>query len=156
LRGLPERVGLEREVIHADLTVSGLFEHRAAKLIKGALLVAARQVVFGEVALAGLEPGDVRVCVEGYAVGAVAADDFNRPLDARARLERQAVNQIVVDARVAGGARLFGDDANLLFGLHAVDRLLHARVEILYAEAQASEAEARERPEVFAGRDARV
>src|SRR5438045_310753 len=83
-----------------------------------------RQVVFGEVALAGLEPGHVRVRVEGYAVGAVAAHDFNRLLDARARLERQAVDEVVVDARVARGARLLGDDSHLLLGLDAVDGLL--------------------------------
>src|SRR5206468_1070059 len=47
-------------------------------------------------------------------------------------------------------------DPHLLLGLDAVDGLLHARVEVLYAEAQAAEAEARERLEVLTGCDARV
>ncbi|PYS99252.1 MAG: hypothetical protein DMF65_09610, partial [Acidobacteria bacterium] len=70
-------------MIHADLSVARLFEHRATEFVEGALLVAARQVVFGEVALPRLEPGHVRVGVEGDAVGAQAADGLDRLLDAR-------------------------------------------------------------------------
>ena len=98
----------------------------------------------------------MRVGVEGDAVGAQAADGLDRLLDARAGLEGQAVDEVVVDARESGGARFFRDLAHLLFGLHAVDGALDDLVEILYAEAQPSEAEARERNEVLARRHARV
>ncbi len=143
-------------MIHADLDVARLFEHLAAQLVERALLVADGQVVFGEVALARLEPGHVRVGVEGYAFGPVAADDLDRARDALARLERQAVDEVVVDAREAGGARLLGDGAHLLLGLHAVDGVLHDGVEVLYAEAQTFEAEEREDAQVLDGRHARV
>src|SRR5947209_2542327 len=98
----------------------------------------------------------MRVRIKGYAVRSKAAHGFDRLLDTMKRLKRETVNQIVIDARETCSARVFRHCANLLFRLNAVHNILHARVEILYAQTQAAEAEARKRQQLFARRSARV
>ncbi len=68
----------------------------------------------------------------------------------------QTVNQIDIDAvepeRAGGGDQV----ARHLVGLHAMDGLLHERIEILHAHAQAIETETAKSFEMRGGGDARV
>jgi len=82
LKSSPQRIRLKREVIHAYLFVASLLKHHSTLLIKSAFLVAGRQVKLCEAALSGLDPGDVRVGVEGYAVWTKTTHGFNRLLHA--------------------------------------------------------------------------
>jgi hypothetical protein len=68
----------------------------------------------------------------------------------------QPVHEVDVDAREAERARVLDQPLRLLDGLLAVHRVLHLGVEVLDAHADAAEAEAGERLEVRARRDAGV
>lgn len=154
--GGPEGIGFEGEVVHADLAVAGVFEEGAAEFVEAAFLFAGGEVVLGEFPLAGFDPGDVGVGVEGDAIGAESGDGLDGVADALFGLEGEAVDEVEVDIAEAGGAGLFGGGADEVFVLDAVDDVLDDGVEVLDAEAEAGEAEAGEGFEVLGSGDAGV
>ena len=110
----------------------------------------------GERTLLLLEPRYVRVAEHRDAVGREREHLLDRGLKRFGGLMRQAVDEVDVEALKAQLARGGDQVARHFVWLHAVDRLLHLRLEILDAHAEAVEAHAPQRFEMRAAGDTRV
>ncbi len=137
---VPQAVGRQGEMIEADFPVARLLEALTPAFIERALRRPFGHVGIREAALSGFDPGHVSVAVEGDAIGAQAADRVHRQLDAGQSLERQPIDQVEIHAGEAHRACLLGDGLHLRHALHAVDDVLHLRIEVLDAETDAAEA----------------
>src|SRR5260221_7195803 len=126
-------------MIEADFPIARLLEALTAALIERALRRPFGDVGIREAALSGFDPGHVGVAVESDAIGAQVADRVHRQLDAGQGLERQPVDQVEIDAGETRRACLPGHRLHLGYALHAVDDVLHLRIEVLDAETDAAE-----------------
>ena len=88
--------------------------------------------------------------------GRSSADLRDGALERLRRLLRQAVDQVGVDRLEAERARRAHQVTHALEALHAVHRLLHRRVEVLDAEADAVEAQSRPARQALGVRGARI
>lgn len=137
------------EVVHADFGVAALVQQAAAQFVERPFCFACRQIGLGIGPLAGLQPRHVGVAVKRQALRPQLADFLHVALDMRWRLERQPEDEVVVDAGEAdftGGLR---HAEHLFLRLKAVDDPQYFIVKILHAEAEAAEAEAVQRAQVF-------
>ncbi len=96
------------------------------------------------------------VVVKRQAVGVERKHGFEGGFDAFERLVRQAVNQIHTHRFEARFARSLNHFARFFNGLHAVDRFLHFRVEVLNAHAHAVKTQPAQMQHGFAADFARV
>ena len=128
-------------MVHADIVVAGVAQHRERVGQHGQLFRRTRQLGAQDAALR-LEAGrQVGVGIERDAIGAQLLDLLQRMAEGFGRLLGQAVDQVDVDRLEADLARGLHQREHLLGRLHAMDRLLHRRIEVLHAEAQPVEAE---------------
>lgn len=127
------------EMIHADIDIAGVVQAADAQRQHVELGVGAGQVVFVDAALRLEQVRQVRVMVDGDAVGIGFDDLRQRPVDRHHRLLRQPVDEVDADGAEARLARGADRRQRLFLRLDAVDRLLHVGVEILHAEADAVE-----------------
>src|SRR5689334_18482874 len=150
--GSPQRVALQGEMVHADLDIAGFLQQAATEFIECALFVTQRQIRLREMTLPGLYPGHMRIAVEGNSIRSQSLYRVYRLRDAAVSLERESIDQVVINRVESDCARGFGNETHLGFGLNPIHRLLHARFEILNSETEAAEAEAIEYVElVFLG-----
>lgn len=96
------------------------------------------------------------VAENGEAVGSELDGFVGRGNDAGGCLPRQPVDEIEVDAIDSGLAQRFDHVLRDVVGLHAVDRRLDRRVEILHAKAGAIDAARGERASHVGRQRARV
>ena len=133
--------------VEADRLVAGSDDQRAGA---GRLLEALgriRQRGFVDHGLVFLHPRHMRIAEQGDAVGPERQRLQQGRFDAVAGLERQAIEQIEIDAGNAARAGAVDHRPCLLETLQPVDRRLHLRVKILHAEADARHADFGERVE---------
>ena len=98
----------------------------------------------------------MRVAEHGHAVGRERQHLVDRRLKCLGGLVRQAVNQIHAQAFKSQFARRQDQVARHFVRLHAVNRLLHLRLEILNAHAEPVESETPQRFQMRAAGHARI
>ena len=95
----------------------------------------------GQRALLLAQPGHVRVAEHGHAIRRDGHHLLYGVREALGGLQRQAIDQVDVDAVKAKPARFFNQRARHFQRLHAMNRFLHFWMKILNAHAQAVEAQ---------------
>ncbi len=151
-----ERVGRQREVVHADVDIVARHEagHREAQHRHALRGIGQRRRVDATLRLEAR--WQVGVGIERDAVGPQRGHARHGVREARGRLARQAVDQVGVDRGEAEFARVGDQGAHLVERLNAVHGLLDGGVEVLHAEADAVEPAAPQVGEAFAAHGARI
>src|SRR3989344_5920764 len=134
-----KRILLQSEMIHSDFNITGHFKGCSAQLVQQSLRFSIRQVRFRISTLSGLHPWNMRITVKSNAVRTQADNfiyGFHHTLN---RLQRQAINQVIIDRIVAHRTRENCDFFNGFLCLEAVNSPLDMLVEILYTQTNAAE-----------------
>ncbi|MNV30110.1 hypothetical protein D3C71_1213660 [compost metagenome] len=128
-------------MVHADVLVAGCGQalHRQAE--QRELVFRRRHAAFVDLPLCSKQVWQVRIAVHSQSIRAQRQHQFQGTAEALKALPGQAVDQIDVDRTHAAVAARAQDVQRLPHALHAVDRFLHLRVEILHTQAGAIEAE---------------
>src|SRR6185369_11546238 len=90
--------------------------------------------------LSGFDPGHMGVAVESDSIGPQPLYCGYRLFDASASLERQSIDQVIVDRVESDCARALSDETHLFLRLDSIHRLLDARIEILNSQTKTAEA----------------
>src|SRR5574344_697200 len=142
------------EMVHPDKRETGLHKAAAGIQEKFELMAGIRARIFVEGALVRLERREMRVAVEGDAVGVRVDGLLDALREVRFRLVRKTVDEIEVDALEM---KVPGKREKFLYGKErrfAPDDLENIRAEVLDSVAHAGESYFREGAEAFLG-DAR-
>ena len=151
-----ELIAGERKVIHADVVVSAAGKDFDRHLEDCELLLRRRKVLGMNQLLVRFHPGDMGVVEDRDPVGPKRNDLAYRRLKRGKRLEREAVDQVAVDAGEPGLPCPVIHLSRHRLRLHPVHRLLHPFVEVLHSHAHPVEAGVAEGNEVIAGQLARI
>ena len=145
-RRFRHRVAGARVMVEADRDVAAfLGQHAMDRVLLGEARQRPGQRVFGDELLVLLHPRHMGVAEHRDAVGVERQRAPRGAGDALLGLQRQAVDEVEVHRADAERARLGGAILGLLVGLAPADRLLHRRLEVLHAEADAGDAHVAER-----------
>ena len=137
-----ERIFRQREMIHPDVDVSRRDEFLRCKPEQLQLHLR-RGDLFADDLLLRLESGgQMRVVVNGDAVGPQIGDSIERCLERPQRLAWKPVDEIHAHGSEPRSPRLLHHRGRLRFALHAVDGTLNVRIEVLDAEAHPVETKA--------------
>ena len=147
---LGKRIAGAREVIEPDVPIARAGEHVRGGAALRKSLVAAGQRLFRNEFLVTLHPWHVGVAEQRDPVGPECERALGRIGDGGHSLMRQPVHQIEIDMDDAGLTQSIGGACGLPEALPAADRFLHARLEILHAEAGAIDAHIGQRGDVLA------
>jgi hypothetical protein len=137
-------------VIEPDVPIARADEHVRGGAALGKSLVAAGQRLFRNEFLVTLHPRHVGVAEQRDPVGSERERALGRVDDGGHGLIGQPVHQIEIDMDDAGLTQSIGGASGLPEALPAADRFLHARLEILHAEAGAIDAHIGQRGDVLA------
>jgi hypothetical protein len=154
--GHGQRIAGQREVVHADVLVAVREEARDRAAQHRQALSGCRQVGGSDAPLRLEALRQVGVRVQRDAVRAQRGDLRHGAREAFRGLARQPVDQVGVDRLEAEGACAGHELAHAVVRLHAMHRLLHLRVEVLHAEADAVEADVAQVREALRRHGARV
>jgi hypothetical protein len=154
--GLRQRVAGQREVVHADVFVAARHEGGNGIGVQVQAHVGGRDVGAVDAALRLEALRQVRIGVQRDAVRAQLQHLLQGGVEAGLGLQGQAADEVQIDRGEAQFAGILHQLLDLLEGLHAVHRLLHARIEILHAVADAVEAQLLQMRQARAGHGARV
>ena len=133
--GHGQRVAGQRKVVHAHIHIARLLQHLQRLRQHAELVHGVRQVLHGNAALGLKALRQVRVGVEGDAIGPQLANLRHGAGKTGRGLQGQAVDQVHVDGFKTDIARLLHQVKHLLGRLLAVHGLLHSRVKILHPKA---------------------
>ncbi len=142
LLGAREFVGGQREMIHADVHIARVGQLLDHELQQREPRGGRRQCRGVDLPLHLEELRHVRVAEHRNALGREQQHRVERAPEAFDVLMRQPVNQVDADRFEAAGARRVHHVDGQFQRLHAVDRLLHERIEVLHTQAQPVESEA--------------
>ena len=140
-RRFRHRIAGARVMIEADRDVAAfLGQHAMDRVLLGEAGQRPGQRLLGDQLLVFLHPRHMGVAEHRDAIGVERQRAPRGAGDAFLGLQRQAVDEVEVHRADAERARLGGAILGLLVGLPPADRLLHRRLEVLHAEADAGDA----------------
>src|SRR5690606_19182840 len=138
--GARQLIGRKGEVVHADVRVAALAQLLDGELQQLQLLLGRRQLFGHDLPLRLEHLRQVRIAVDGEAIGPHRQHRVQRACESADGLARQSVDEIEIYRTEAGRPTILERLASLLDALYPVDGLLHFRVEVLHADAGAIEA----------------
>src|SRR5579862_2386883 len=146
----------QREVIHADVAISRRTETLHGQLQQRDTRRRCRKIGGRNVALRLEELGQVGVPINCHALRMCRDHAVQGAAKAVRSLQRQSIDQIDVDRAQPAQPTSLDHAQRLIHRLDAVDRLLHAWIQILDAEAHTVEAQLCERLDIAVMDHARV
>src|SRR5437660_2173006 len=136
------------EMVHTDVAIAGGAQPFHRQLQQRQTLLRPGQIGARDLTL-GLEEGrHVSVAINRDTLRPRRDHGVERVRETRGRLQWQPVDQIEVDRSQSRAATRLDDRQSLGDALHAVDGLLHSRIEVLDTEADAIEAQLRQHRDI--------